>query len=224
MSTPGMLTVRRARQLEAVHRAISMGLHAAADQLSFFVGQRITIEAPRLGLCPIEQLVECALGIAFEEIPTRTADAMMTGLYLAMDGDVQGHFLLLLAPADARALVAPLIEEVQPSPEQREAMTQSALGEVGNITASGLLNALADATKLRIYPSCPAVVTDMAGAILEMPLLDIAQVAEEALYIETSITTEGFSATGSVALIPHPTGLEMLVQALAPAKARREKR
>ncbi len=220
MSAPGLLTMRRARQLEAVHRAISLGLHAAADQLSFFVGQRITIEAPRLGMCPIEQLVECALGIAFEEVPTRTADAMMTGLYLGMDGDVQGHFLLLLAPNDARALVAPLIEEVQPPPEQREAMIQSALGEVGNITASGLLNALADATKLRIYPSCPAVVTDMAGAILELPLLDIAMVAEEALYIETSITTAGFSATGSVALIPHPTGLEMLVQALAPTPKR----
>ncbi|MBA3826922.1 MAG: chemotaxis protein CheC [Ktedonobacterales bacterium] len=224
MSAPGMLTMRRARQLEAVHRAISMGLHAAADQLSFFVGQRITIEAPRLGLCPIEQLVECALGIAFEEVPTRMPDAMMTGLYLGMDGDVTGHFLLLLAPSDAQALVAPLIEEVQPPPEQREAMIQSALGEVGNITASGLLNALADATKLRIFPSCPAVVTDMAGAILEMPLLDIAQVAEEALYIETSIMMAGFSATGSVALIPHPSGLEMLVQALAPPKPGRRKR
>ena len=216
MSTPRMLTMRRARQLEAVHRAISLGLHAAADQLSFFVGQRITIEAPRLGLCPIEQLVECALGIAFEEVPTRAPDMMMTGLYLGMGGDVEGHFLLLLAPNDARSLVAPLIDEMQPPAEQREALMQSALGEVGNITASGLLNALADATHLRIFPSCPAVVTDMAGAIIEMPLLDIAQVAEEALYIETAITTDAFSATGSVALIPRPTGLEMLVQALAP--------
>ena len=214
MSTGPMLTVRRARQLEAVHRAITMGLRSAAEQLSTFVGQTVTIEAPRLGLCPIEQLVDCALGTAFDEGRAHDAEAMMTGIYLGVSGDVEGHFIMLLTPADARALVSPLIDELGPPDAQREEILLSAMGEVGNITASGLLNALADATHLRIGPSCPAVVTDMAGAILEMPLLDIAQVADEALYIETNITMASFATTGALALIPRPEGLDILIRAL----------
>jgi chemotaxis protein CheY-P-specific phosphatase CheC len=159
MSMGPLLTMRRARQLEVVHRAVTLGLNAAAAQLSAFVGQPITIEAPRLGLCAIDDLVACALGSAFEEAPACDAEVVMTGIYLGMGGDVTGHVVLLLAPADARALVAPLIADLDPPADRREDLLLSALGEVGNITASGLLNALADAARLRIGPSCPAVVT-----------------------------------------------------------------
>jgi chemotaxis protein CheC len=209
-----MLTMRRARQLEAVHRAVSAGLDIAATHLSSFVGRDILVEAPRLGLCPIDQLVECALGSAFDERPPQDAEAIMTGMYLAVEGDMEGHFIMLLSPGDARALVGPLVAELEPKADQAEALVLSALGEVGNITASGLLNALADAAELRIAPSCPAVVTDMAGAILELPLLDIAQIADEALYIETTIKTDALATTGALALIPRPDGLNRLIGAL----------
>lgn len=215
-----ILTTRRARQLEAVHRAVSHGISQAADQLSTFTGQRIVIEAPRLGLCAVEQLVDCALGTAFSESASNEAEAIMTGIYLSIAGDVEGHFVMLLAPQDARALVAPLINDLGVEPERREEVTLSALGEVGNITASGLLNALADATHLRIVPSCPAVVTDMAGAIMELPLLDIAQLADEALYIETKITMDDLATTGVLALIPRPEGLDALIRGLTGQRAK----
>ncbi len=220
MNMGPVLTMRRARQLEVVHRAVMLGLQTAAAQLSAFAGQAITIEAPRLGLCAVEDLVACALGSAFDAAPASDAEVVMTGIYLSMGGDVAGHVVLLLAPPDARALVAPLIADLDPPADQREELIHSALGEVGNITASGLLNALADAAHLRIGPSCPAVVTDMAGAILELPLLDIAQVAEEALYIETTITLAAVAATGVLALIPHPAGLDALIRGLTAAEAR----
>jgi chemotaxis protein CheC len=220
MSMGPLLTMRRARQLEVVHRAVTLGLNAAAAQLSAFVGQPITIEAPRLGLCAIDDLVACALGSAFEEAPACDAEVVMTGIYLGMGGDVTGHVVLLLAPADARALVAPLIADLDPPADRREDLLLSALGEVGNITASGLLNALADAARLRIGPSCPAVVTDMAGAILELPLLDIAQFAEEALYIETTILMNVVAAPGVLALIPRPAGLDALIRGLTAAEAK----
>lgn len=220
-STP-LLTTRRARQLAAVHQAISVGIECAATQLSAFLGQRVLLAAPRLGLCPVEELISNALGTAFTETETGgEAETVMTGIYLAVTGDVEGHFLILLPPADARQLVAALVAELALNDDQREVMMLSALGEVGNITASSLLNALADATELRITPSCPAVVTDMAGAILELPLLDIAQLAEEALYIETRLTLGGNEIAGSLALIPRPEGLETLIAGLT-GQPRRE--
>jgi chemotaxis protein CheC len=212
------LTMRRARQLEAVHRAILMGIAQAAEQLSAFTNQQIEMGSPRLGLCAVEDLVSCTLGSTFDEVPSSEAEQIRTGIYLTTDGDVPGHFLMLLSPADALALVEPLLRDISPELVNREDLIVSALGEVGNITASSLLNALADATQLRIFPSCPAVVTDMAGAILEMPLLDIAQVANEALYIETPIFLSTIATTIAPAVIPRPEGLETLIQGLAAAQ------
>ncbi len=216
--TRPQLTIRRARQLETLHRAVTMGLMRAAAHLSSFAGQHIEIEVPRLGLCAVEDLVGCALGTALDLAETGEAEMLKTGIYLGIEGDVEGHFLMLLAPADARALVAPMLRELSPDLESREDLINSALGEVGNITASSLFNVLADETHLRISPSCPAVVTDMAGAILEMPLLDIAQIADEALYIETRIIMASIATTGALALIPRPEGLEALIRGLTVAQ------
>jgi|GEM_PF-137171 len=223
-SQPGsLLTRQRARQLETVHRAVTIGLHSAATQLSAFVGKQIVIEAPRLGLCAIEDLVDCALGTAFDEAHSSDAEAIRTGIYLSIEGDVEGHFLLLLEPSDAHALVDPLLRDLAIDPELYEGLVVSALGEVGNITACSLLNALADATHLRIGPSCPIVVTDMAGAILEMPMLDIAQFASEALFIETRIVMDAVATTGALALIPRPDGLDALIRGLTQTQGRGER-
>ena len=221
---PHVLTRQRARQLEVVHRAVAEGLAKAARQLSLFVGMHIEIDAPRLGLCPIEQLIDSTLGTAFDEAPMGQAERIKTGIYLSIAGDVDGHFLMLLEPEDARALVEPLINELGLDTAARADMTISALGEVGNITACSVLNALADTTGLRIGPSCPAVVTDMAGAILEMPMLDVAQFADEALYIETCISMAEVATTGVLALIPRPDGLESLIQGLMAAQRKGERR
>lgn len=214
------LTMRKAHQLELVHQVVAAGMTVAAAQLSRFVGQPLQIEAPRLGLCPVEQLVETALGSAFDLADWSAAEALTTGIYLSMSGDVTGHFLLLLAPADARALVAPLVSELAPDDAQRESLMLSALSEVGNITASSLLNALADAAHLRITASCPAIVTDMAGAILEWPVLDLIQSVDQAIFIETRIRIGAYATVGSLALIPRPDGLEALITGLSQRRAR----
>ncbi len=235
------LTLRQARQLELVHRAVTMGMARAAEQLSLFVGCPLTIEAPRLGLCPIDELVESTLGSAFDLVDWSAAEAVVTGIYVGVDGDVSGHCILILSPADARALATRMIADLaapdlpaapglpatsgngagKASTAQDEALILSALGEVGNITVSSLLNALADATHLRIASTCPAVVTDMAGAILEWPVLDLAQSADQALYIETRITIGSFATSGSLALIPRTEGLARLIAALEGQKGGR---
>jgi chemotaxis protein CheC len=215
------LTMRRARQLEAVHRIVCAGVDQASKHLSIFVGRSFKIEAPRLGICPVEDLTATALGSAFDEVPMSVAESVKTGIYLSIGGDIEGHFLMLLAPDDARSLVAPLLHDLSVPLDMWDELTESALGEVGNITSSSVLNALADATHLRIGPSCPAIVTDMAGAILEMPMIDIAQYSDEALYIDTTIKMSEEATPAILAIIPNPEGLDKLIEKLDVAKRRR---
>ena len=231
------LARNQARQLEVLHRAVCVGMAKATTQLSQFVGQPLSMEAPRLGLCAIEDLVSSTLGSAFDREDWSIAESVATGIYLGVSGDVPGHFVLLLPPQKARALVSSLVNELTSDPAQRDTLTISALGEVGNITASSLLNALADAAQLRIMASCPLVFTDMAGAILEMPMLDLAQASDQAIFIETRIETQhdaaerqhaeepigpgGFATNGSLALIPRMDGLQRLIEGLMHQGAQR---
>ena len=213
-ASPQPLTMRHARQLETVHRAVTEGLMTGAAYLSRFVGRPLTIEAPRLGLCAIEDLVSCTLGSAFDDALWSEAESVKTGIYLTISGDVEGHFVMLLDPDEARSLVLPMIKELNIPFAQQDEMILSALAEIGNITLCAVVNGLADATKLTIIPSCPVVFNDMAGAILELPMLDIAQFSDEALYIETRISMDNVAAKSAMALIPRPQGLEMLIQHL----------
>ncbi len=211
-----LLTKKHARELELAHKYISAGLLKAGKQLSQFVGREIVVQAPRLDLCPIDQLIEVALGSAVEDAQYSESERVQTGIYLGMEGDIEGHFLLMLDPADAISLVEPLVNELGVSPDIHEEIIQSALGELGNITASGIFNAMADISGLRIGPSCPAVVTDMAGAILETPMLDIAQFAEESIYIDTRMEMDKLAARCTLAIIPRPEGLQRFINALTP--------
>ena len=63
-------------------------------------------------------------------------------------------------------------------------LERSALGEVGNVTASLFLNAIADATGLSLRPSPPAVVMDMVGAIIDIIVIASGAVADEILLLE----------------------------------------
>lgn len=66
-------------------------------------------------------------------------------------------------------------------------MSSSALHELGNILAGSYLTALADLTKLQLYPSVPEVSLDMFGAVISEGLMELSQVGEHAIVVDTSI-------------------------------------
>ena len=91
-------------------------------------------------------------------------------------------------------------------------MEESALGEVGNIMGSFFLNALSDATNSSFLPSPPAVMMDMAGAILDVALADIIQESDHALVVETSFCTEDRQIEGTLLIMPSPDLLRVLLE------------
>ncbi len=89
-------------------------------------------------------------------------------------------------------------------------MEESVMGEVGNVMGSFFLNALSDATGLFLQPSPPAVMMDMAGAILEIALADIMQESDNALVVETGFCNEDRQIKGTLLVMPSPELLRVL--------------
>ena len=117
---------------------------------------------------------------------------------------------LLYSPATALALVDLLMGQPPGTTTDLDEMEESALGEVGNIMGSFFLNALSDATGLCLQPSPPAVMMDMAGAILDVALSDIMQESDDALVVETGFSTEDRLVEGMLLVLPSPDLLRVL--------------
>jgi len=152
------------------------GMSSAAEGLSQFVGEPIVLVAPRVEVMPVYELPN-AFG---------SAESVCVGIYLAFDGDLAGHVMLLLSRENALELVTLLMSDLRRGAEGLGALERSALAEIGNLTASLFLNSVAEITGQTLRPSPPAVMEDMVGAILDIVAVSTGQLSEHVLLLETA--------------------------------------
>jgi chemotaxis protein CheC len=137
-------------------------------------------------------------------------EQVAVAVYLAVTGATEGHMFLVYPPQTAMSLVDLLMGEEAGTTVEITEMEASALGEMGNIMGSFYLNALSDASGLTLMPSPPAVIMDMAGAILDVALADILTESEDALVVEAVFATEDQKINGNFLVLPSPDFLKQL--------------
>lgn len=169
----------RGRRLGDTLLALSViadiGCQRAGRALSEMTGTTIDAKAAQLRRVPLDSVPNLVGG----------PEVVVTATYVRISGEIQGHMLLMLPMKDGCSLASMLLSEaVEPRPDLPE-MARSALGEVGNISASFFLAALADSAGMALSLSPPAVVVDMSGAVLDVVLADLGEESEEVLVIDT---------------------------------------
>jgi chemotaxis protein CheC len=191
-------------QWKALREVAARGATNAAAGLSNMLGRNIAIRASDVTLQPIDSVPSILGG----------PDEMVVGVYLAMCGDVKGHILLLFSPSEALGLVDMLMDMPRGSTKTLGAMERSALGEVGNLTGTFFMNALADMTHFSIQPSPPAVMVDMGTAVLDAPLILLAQSADEALVINTMFVDDQRQIEAAFLVMPDLPSLKAILEVL----------
>ena len=139
---------------------------------------------------------------------------MVAGVYLRVFGPAPSSILFLLPRDSAFALVDMAMGRENGTTDVLNAMDESALMEIGNILAGAYLNALFCFTKLSLLPSIPALAMDMAGAILSVVLVQLGQMGDHALVIETEFLAEEDGIKGHFFLVPDPGSLETILSAV----------
>jgi chemotaxis protein CheC len=132
---------------------VSKGIANALFGLSRMVGHEIETTSLDLKWLPAKEVVNLLGG----------PEATGVGIYLTIEGDATGHLLLLHDTRIALQLIDMQLGLAQGTTKRIDEMERSVLGEMGNITGSFFLNALADTTDLLLMPSPPAVIVDMIG-------------------------------------------------------------
>lgn len=175
----------------------------AAHGLSGMVGQTIRVEAMQVKTVPLAQV----------SVHAGNPETEMVGIYLLIRGGLEGQAILLLSRPSALRLVNLLLgtslgatpsplaagrdpmgdePEQQPEIDWPDELERSTLAEIGNLMVSYFLNTVADSLgkERLLYPSPPAVMVDMLGAMLDVIATPVAARSNELLVVSCDLQAE----------------------------------
>ena len=191
-------------QLDALREIGNVGAGNSATALSQIINHRIDMNVPEVSIVPLGDVPELVGG----------PDAMVVGVFLRVYGSAPGNILFLLPRDSAFLLVDMIMGKPSGTTQTLDFMDESALMEIGNILAGAYLNALFNLTQLSLLPSIPALAMDMAGAILSVVLIQLGQMGDHALVIETEFKTDEEGIKGHFFLVPDPGSLDTMLTAV----------
>jgi chemotaxis protein CheC len=131
-------------------------------------------------------------------------EALIIAVYLEISGQSNGHMVVVYDPKVAFDLVDLLLGQSYGTTKELSDMEKSTLGEMGNIMGSFFLNFISDTTGNRFQPSPPAVMMDMAGAVLDAALANVLASCDYTYIVETIFGTNDRQVSGTFMVIPDP--------------------
>ena len=194
---------------DALREVANIGAGHAATALSQMTGRRIMISVPEVS---VRRLEEVALLVG-------PPDTVIAGVLMHVMGDLTGRTLVVLGQDSAHALCELLLRKPSQGPTF-DAMQQSTIKETGNILCSAYMNALSDFLGMMLVPSVPALVVDLAGAVLTTAYLNFGHDRDAVFCVETTFRIEGSeqALTGQFLLMPDPPSLKVIFDSISVAR------
>jgi chemotaxis protein CheC len=165
--------------VDRVRELTSIGAGHAATAFARLVGRPCEMRVPAVRLLAPGWSADSFVAGTDEE-----ERSGMTGIFFEIDGGLGGIVAILFSPSSRDQLVDHLTG--MPGAEAPPAISQSALGEFGNILASHVISPMADALGVAILPSLPTLAMHDALDVLAS-LTEIRHRGQTALRIETEI-------------------------------------
>ena len=191
---------------DALREVANIGAGHAATALSQMTGGKIMITVPQVTIRPLEDVANLV----------GPPDTVIAGVLMHVMGDFTGRTLVVWGEHSARRLCTMLLRRQPASSTGFDAMQQSTIKETGNILCSAYLNALSDFLGMMLLPSVPALVVDLAGAVLTTAYLNFGHDRDAVFCVETTFRIEGSdeALTGQFLLLPDPPSLSAIFDAI----------
>ena len=196
-------------QMDVLREIGNIGAGNAATSMSTLINKRIDMKVPTVEIVSFDEIINIIGG------PEQLIVALLFKIY----GEAPGSVYFILGVEEAESLVKEIVNDPEfrlISDKQPSELSISVLEEIGNIMTGSYLSALSDFTNLKMQPSIPYLSIDMAGAILTAGLVELSQVTDYAIIINTRInhfaSEEGIE--GNFFLIPDPASFKKLYASL----------
>lgn len=181
----------------------NIGAGNATTAIASMLQLKLNMNVPKVQLLSFQEL---GSAVCVEE-------ETVVGIYLEVQGDIEGSMMFLMRLDSAHYLVNRLMGRAEDYEEPFDEMDLSAIKEIGNIIAGSYLNALSSMTQLTLVPSVPYISIDMAAAILSVPAIEFGKVGDNALMIETEFGDDT-TINGYFILLPELESYEKILSSL----------
>ena len=178
---------------------VKKGMANAITGLSQMVGKDFQINSINIRQIPAKDMPDMLGG----------AERMVVGVYITFSGASNGHILLAHQLEFAYSILDLLMGDPPGTCKTLNEMTQSALGEMGNVTGTFFLNAIANSLGIILHPSPPVVLLEMAGAILDIALAEILAERDDVFIAETSFGVSDQTIQGTFLIMPNASFMEL---------------
>lgn len=154
----------------------NIGAGNATTSLSVLLQNNLRMEMPVVKITSFDEVPEMIGG----------AETVVSAVLTHFDGDVSGMILFVLELNEAKNLAGSMLNKTYDEGfTQFDHMDKSALKEVGNILMSSYLSSISTLTNLQVHTDPPAICVDMAGSVLDLPLIELGQIGDNALIIDS---------------------------------------
>lgn len=208
-----MMNKDKLNELDLLKELGNIGAGNAATALSQLLDKEINMNVPLARIVSFNEMMDLMGG----------SERPVAAVFLRMEGELSGSLFFVLSIEDATKLVNQLIQDKEISKEELPSheLGLSALQEVGNIISAHYLTALSTCIGMTVTPSVPQVTIDMVGAIVVTGLLEISQVSDHSIFIDTELTETNDNhvqkTKGHFFLLPYPDSYEKILKALGEA-------
>jgi chemotaxis protein CheC len=173
-----------------------------AEALTIMLGQPVSVKDIGVICLRLSELAQL--------LPDPGVEAV--GIFLVTEGDLEGRFLLLLSPAEALTLANLVVGSAAGEAADLDRLARSALGEVGNQLSALFLNSAAQTTRRSGRPSPPAVLEDMAGALVDLWLTAGGRLEDDLLIVDATFVRAGQETELHFLFVPEYTTLRAIAQ------------
>lgn len=196
-------------QLDILKEIGNIGAGHAATALSTLLNKKIDMSVPDVKIVSFDEMIDMAGG----------PESVVAGVFLRIEGDAPGSMFFVLPLVQAEIFIRELPGNIPFCADELpyDELPLSALQELGNILSGSYLSSLSDFTKLSLFPSVPMLSIDMVGAIIGTGLLEISQVSDYAIVIDTALNDElqnTNAVNGHFFLLPDPESFQIIFKAL----------
>ena len=193
-------------QLMATLSTVSRdGAFRAGRGLSGLMGQEIAIHVPNVRLGTKADACDAVGG----------EEELVLGAYLSFSGDITGHVMLLFPVSRALVCVDFMCGQKPGTTTEPDELSESAIGELGNIVGSAFINALADHMNLILHPSPPNVIHDMAIALVQSVYAEVLSQGGDVVMMDAIFEDHSGRTAGLIIVAPDPVSLDRLQRVAA---------
>lgn len=195
-------------QKEVLREIGNIGAGNATTAMAKLVNKKVLMEVPSVEVVTINEIVELIGG------PEET----IVAAFFRIEGEITGTVYLVLSLEQAEGLVKEILTDKTASlidNDKPDEMAISVISEAANIIVGSYISALSDLSAIKMTTTIPYLSIDMAAATLVSALLELADISEHAIVIDTKINdAHNHNAKGHVILIPDPPSVPVFLNKL----------